>query len=54
MLNNGFAVASIDYRFAQDAVFPGILQDCNKAVSFLYDNVAKYNLDNNKFALMGF
>lgn len=54
MLDNGFAVASIDYRFAQDAVFPAILQDCNKAVSFLYDNATKYNLDNNKFALMGF
>ncbi|NJN35392.1 MAG: alpha/beta hydrolase [Saprospiraceae bacterium] len=54
MLDNGFAVASIDYRFAQNAVFPAILQDCNKAVSFLYDNATKYNLDNNKFALMGF
>lgn len=54
MLDNGFAVASIDYRFAQNAVFPGILQDCNKAVSFLYDNAAKYKLDKNKIALMGF
>ncbi len=54
MLDNGFAVASIDYRFAQDAVFPGILQDCNKAVSFLYDNASKYNLDIERFALMGF
>lgn len=54
MLDNGFAVASIDYRFAQNAVFPAILKDCNKAVSFLYDHAAKYNLDYNKFALMGF
>ncbi len=54
MLNNGMAVASIDYRFAQDAVFPGILQDCNKAVSFLYDNADKYGLDKNRMALMGF
>lgn len=54
MLDQGFAVASIDYRFAQDAVFPGILQDCNKAVTFLYDNAAKYNLDKDRFALMGF
>jgi acetyl esterase/lipase len=48
------AVASIDYRFATQAVFPAILQDCNKAVSFLYDNADKYGLDKNKFALMGF
>jgi acetyl esterase/lipase len=54
MLDNGMAVASIDYRFAQDAVFPGILQDCNKAVSFLYDNASKYNLDESRIALMGF
>ena len=54
MLDNGMAVASIDYRFAQNAVFPGILQDCNKAVSFLYDNANKYSLDKNKIAIMGF
>ncbi len=54
MLNNGMAVASIDYRFAMQAVFPAILQDCNKAVSFLYDNADKYNLDKNSIALMGF
>ncbi|MEO7992331.1 MAG: alpha/beta hydrolase [Chryseolinea sp.] len=54
MLNNGMAVASIDYRFATQAVFPAILQDCNKAVSFLYDNADKYSLDKNRIALMGF
>jgi len=54
LLNNGIAVASIDYRFAQNAVFPGILQDCNKAASFLYDNADNYNFDRNRFALMGF
>ena len=54
MLNNGMAVASIDYRFATQAVFPAILQDCNKAVSFLYDNAGKYSLDQTKIALMGF
>jgi acetyl esterase/lipase len=54
ILNNGMAVASIDYRFATQAVFPAILQDCNKAVSFLYDNADKYSLDKNKIALMGF
>jgi acetyl esterase/lipase len=54
MLENGFAIASIDYRFAQNAVFPAILQDCNKAVSFLYDNADKYSLDKKRIALMGF
>ena len=54
MLKNGMAVASIDYRFAMQAVFPAILQDCNKAVSFLYDNADKYSLDKSRIALMGF
>jgi acetyl esterase/lipase len=54
MLNNGMAVVSIDYRFATDAVFPGILQDCNQAVSFLYDHADQYKLDKNRIALMGF
>ena len=54
ILNNGIAIASIDYRFAMQAVFPAILQDCNKAVSFLYDNADKYGLDKNNIALMGF
>lgn len=54
ILNNGIAIASIDYRFATDAVFPAILQDCNKAVSFLYDNADKYNLCKKNIALMGF
>ena len=54
MLENGMAVASIDYRSATQAVFPAILQDCNKAVSFLYDNANKYGLDKNIIAIMGF
>ncbi|WP_422354920.1 alpha/beta hydrolase fold domain-containing protein [Roseivirga pacifica] len=54
ILNEGMVIASIDYRYAFDAVFPIILQDCNKAVSFLYDNAEKYNLDTDNFALIGF
>lgn len=54
ILNNGIAIASIDYRYAMQAVFPKILQDCNRAVSFLYDNAGKYGLDKNRIAVMGF
>ncbi len=52
--NSGFALASIDYRFATQAAFPAQIQDCNKAVSFLYDNAEKFGLDKKRFALMGF
>jgi acetyl esterase/lipase len=53
-LDNGFALASIDYRFSTDAVFPALIQDCNQAVEFLYQNAAKYKLDKDKIALVGF
>lgn len=54
IINSGFALASIDYRFATQAVFPAQLQDCNRAISFLFDNADKYGLDKKQFALMGF
>lgn len=54
IINNGFALASIDYRFSTQAVFPAQIQDCNRAISFLYDNAEKYGFDKNRFAVMGF
>jgi len=54
IISNGYALASIDYRFSTDAIFPAQILDCNRAVSFLYDNADKYGFDNSKFALIGF
>jgi acetyl esterase/lipase len=54
IISSGFALASIDYRFSTQAVFPAQIQDCNRAVSFLYDHADEYGLDRNRFALMGF
>ena len=54
IVSSGFALASIDYRFSTQASFPAQIQDCNRAVSFLYDNADKYGFDKNRFALMGF
>lgn len=54
IVSSGFALASIDYRFSTQAVFPAQIQDCNRAVSFLYDNGDKYGFDKNRFAVMGF
>lgn len=54
IVSSGFALASIDYRFSTQATFPAQIQDCNKAVTFLYENAEKYGLDKNRFALMGF
>lgn len=54
IINSGYAIASIDYRFATQAIFPAQIQDCNSAVSYLFDNAEKYGFDKDRFALMGF
>ncbi|MBD0851846.1 alpha/beta hydrolase [Maribacter arenosus] len=54
ILGKGYALASIDYRFATQAIFPAQIQDCNRAVSYLVDHAEKYGLDTNRMAVMGF
>jgi len=54
IVSNGYALASIDYRFSTQAVFPAQMQDCNRAISYLYDNADQYGFDKKRFALMGF
>jgi acetyl esterase/lipase len=54
ILNNGFALASIDYRYSTEAVFPAQIQDCNQAMEFLYQHAAQYGYNKNKIALIGF
>lgn len=53
-IDSGYALASIDYRYSTDAVFPAQIQDCNEAVEFLYDHASQYKLDKNKIAVIGF
>ena len=54
IVHSGIAIASINYRYSTEAIFPAPLQDCNRAISFLYDNADQYGLDINRFAVMGF
>ena len=54
ILERGYALVSIDYRFSTQAVFPAQIQDCYQAVSFLYEHAEKYGLDRDRMALMGF
>jgi acetyl esterase/lipase len=54
LIDNGYAVASIDYRWSTMAIFPAQIQDCNQAVEFLYQHAGKYNLDKGRMALIGF
>lgn len=53
-LDNGYALASIDYRYSTHAVFPAQMQDCNQALEYLYQHAGEYKLDKNRIALIGF
>ena len=41
----GYAVASINYRLSQHALFPAQIEDCKAAIRWLRANAAKYHLD---------
>ena len=53
-IEQGYAFASIDYRYSTDAIFPAQIQDCNQAISWLYANAEKYHIDKSKIAVIGF
>jgi len=52
-INNGIAVASVNYRLAQEAIFPAAGADTKTAIRFLRANSGKYGYDPKKFATGG-
>lgn len=53
LLESGFAVASVQYRFSGAAIFPAQIHDVKGAVRFLRTNADEYNLDPKRFAAWG-
>jgi acetyl esterase/lipase len=53
IVDDGYAVASINYRLSQHAIFPAQIEDCKAAVRWLRAHAAEYNLDADKFAAWG-
>jgi acetyl esterase/lipase len=49
----GYAVASINYRLSQHAVFPAQTEDCKAAIRWLRANAAKYRLDPDRIGVWG-
>lgn len=49
----GYAVASVDYRLTDVAVWPTQIQDCRGAVRWLRAHAGTYNLDPDRFAAWG-
>jgi acetyl esterase/lipase len=52
-VTQGYAAASVEYRFSQKALFPAQIQDCQAAVRFLRANAKKYNIDPDHFGVWG-
>jgi len=52
-LRQGYAVASINYRLSQHAVFPAQIEDCKAAVRWLRAHAREYRLDPSRFAAWG-
>jgi acetyl esterase/lipase len=52
-LERGVAVASINYRLSQHALYPAQIEDCKAAVRWLRAHAAHYGLDPRRFAAWG-
>jgi acetyl esterase/lipase len=52
-LAQGYALASINYRLSQHALFPAQIEDCKAAVRWLRAHAEQFNLDANRFGVWG-
>ncbi len=53
LLNNGFAVVTINHRSSKDAIFPAQIQDVKAAIRFVRANAEQFSLDDSFIGLTG-
>lgn len=53
LLEAGYAVASINYRLSDEAIYPAQINDAKAAVRFLRENATQYNLNPEKIGAWG-
>ncbi|MEZ9059901.1 alpha/beta hydrolase fold domain-containing protein [Vibrio pelagius] len=53
VLNEGYALASVDYRLSGEANFPQPVQDINDALNYLHDNAEKLGINADNLVMMG-
>ncbi len=53
LLDAGYAVSNVAYRFSGEGPFPMQLHDCKSAIRFLRNHAELFNFDPNRFAAMG-
>lgn len=53
LASKGYVVFDIQYRFTQETLWPGQLDDCREAIRWVKANAAKYGVDPARIALLG-
>ena len=53
LAQSGFAIASVEFRGSDDAIYPAPLNDCRAAIGFLKKNAKSYSLDADKIGVYG-
>ena len=53
LARRGYAVASVEFRGSDEAIFPAPLDDCRAAISWIKKNAAPYSLDTKRLGVYG-
>ncbi len=53
LVRDGYAIASIEYRYTPEAPFPAQIRDCNAALNFILAHAADYGVDAKRFVVGG-
>lgn len=53
LIGRGYAVASVEYRFSQEAIFPAQIHDCKAALRWLRANAASHGVDASRVVVGG-
>lgn len=53
LVEQGYVLASVEYRFSQTAKFPAQIQDCQAAIRWLRANAKQYHINPDKVGVIG-
>jgi len=53
LIDHGYAVASVEYRMSQEAIYPAQIEDCKAAIRWLRAHAAEYEFDPQRIGAWG-